>query len=288
MPYFWEDFFNNLNINFILSPKTNKEIVNIGVKNSDSETCFSNKVYWGHFLWLENKCDTIFVPRLKTNKKKLEYCLRFFALPDLAEIMTKMPILSITFDERKEKFKKTIQRLGKKLGKNRSEVELAFNNTIKRQSKLKEKKIENFFKKIKSKKKKIVIISHPYNLYDDYLNSGIKDKLKKLGVMPFFIDEFPIDENKPYKYQLKYNINFHWEFGGEIMEQIGKSINYRIDGAIMISSYACGCDSVLKEFVELSFKENKIPFLFLIIDEQTGDAGLQTRLEAFLDTINKI
>jgi predicted nucleotide-binding protein (sugar kinase/HSP70/actin superfamily) len=41
----------------------------------------------------------------------------------------------------------------------------------------------------------------------------------------------------------------------------------------------------LKEFVEKKFKENKIPFLYLIIDEHTGEAGFQTRLEAFVDTI---
>jgi predicted nucleotide-binding protein (sugar kinase/HSP70/actin superfamily) len=48
----------------------------------------------------------------------------------------------------------------------------------------------------------------------------------------------------------------------------------------------CGCDAVLKEFVEKRFKENKIPFLYLIIDENTADAGVQTRLEAFIDTLN--
>jgi predicted nucleotide-binding protein (sugar kinase/HSP70/actin superfamily) len=61
--------------------------------------------------------------------------------------------------------------------------------------------------------------------------------------------------------------------------------NFRLSGAIEISAFACGCDSVLKEFVEKKFKENKIPFLYLIIDEHTGEAGFQTRLEAFLDTL---
>jgi len=62
-------------------------------------------------------------------------------------------------------------------------------------------------------------------------------------------------------------------------------LNYDIAGAIEISSFQCGCDAVLKEFVEKEFRERKIPFLYLMIDEHTGEAGLQTRLEAFMDTI---
>jgi predicted nucleotide-binding protein (sugar kinase/HSP70/actin superfamily) len=69
------------------------------------------------------------------------------------------------------------------------------------------------------------------------------------------------------------------------MEKIDFVLSRKIDGAIQISSFACGCDAVLKEFVEKKFKENKIPFLYLIIDEHTGEAGFQTRLEAFADTI---
>jgi len=62
-------------------------------------------------------------------------------------------------------------------------------------------------------------------------------------------------------------------------------LQYDITGVIEISSFACGCDAVLKEFVEKEFKSRKIPFLYLIIDEHAGEAGFQTRLEAFIDTI---
>jgi len=114
-PYFWETFFERLGAKIVFSPKTNKEIVESGTKFSDPETCFSIKVFFGHLLWLDGKCDYIFVPRLKTNKEKLEYCPKFFALPDLAKILVKTPILTEIFDERKERFEKTLERLGKKI-----------------------------------------------------------------------------------------------------------------------------------------------------------------------------
>ncbi len=278
-PYFWENFFENLGLEVLLSPMTNKEIIETGVKTSDPENCFSNKVYWGHLLWLEGKCNFIFVPRLKTNEEKLEYCPKFFGIPDLAKILVKTPILTEIFDERKEKFEKTLEKLGQKLKKTKKEVKEALEKTLLREKEAKEKERKKFFEKISSKKKKIILISHPYNLYDEYINLKMGERLQKLGSEVIFIDEIPAN-----KLQAEWP-KFHWEFGKEIMEKIDEILKHEISGAIQISSFACGCDAVLKEFVEKRVKEAKVPFLYLIIDEHTGEAGFQTRLEAFVDTI---
>jgi predicted nucleotide-binding protein (sugar kinase/HSP70/actin superfamily) len=290
-PYFWENFFENLGFEVLLSPKTNKEIVEIGVKISDPETCFSNKVYFGHLKWLDQKCDLIFVPRLKTNKEKLEYCPKFFGLPDLAKILVQTKILTETFDEKKEKFEESLLKLGKKLGKKKEEIEKAFQEALKKEKEIREKQEKEVLEKLESNLKKIILISHPYNLYDEYVNLRIKERLEKLGVVPIFIKEIPTSNFEhltsniePLTSNLKHP-QFHWEFAKEIMEKIDFVLSRKIDGAIEISSFACGCDAVLKEFVEKKFKENKIPFLYLIIDEHTGEAGFQTRLEAFVDTI---
>jgi len=293
-PDFWETFFESLGFEILFSPSTNKEIVEMGVKVSDPETCFSNKVYWGHLFWLAGKCDLIFVPRLKTDNEKLEFCPKFFGIPDLAKIIVKTPILTETFDERKEKFEKTIERLGKKLNKNKKEIKKALNKAFLKEMEKKEKEKNDLFRKVQLKKSKIVLISHPYNLYDEYVNLRIKEKLEKLGAEVIFIDAVPVslnplaDSSKSSSISM---VEFHWEFGKEIMEKIdqlfdlSKYRNFAIDGAIQISSFACGCDAVLKEFIEKKFKQNKIPFLYLIIDEHTGEAGFQTRIEAFIDTL---
>ena len=284
--HFWEIFFESLGVEVILSPETNKEIVERGVKVSDPEFCFATKVFLGHILWLEGKVDYIFVPRLKTNEEKLEYCPKFFGLPDLAKILVKTPILTETFDMREGKIETSLEKLGKKLDKNAIKIEKAINNAFLKEKGSKKKQEQDFFKKIKSDKQRIVLISHPYNLYDDYVNVGIKKKLEKLGAEVIFIDEVPVkrQETRARSQKLDYP-EFHWEFGKEIMEKIEEILKYTFSGAIEISSFLCGCDAVLKEFVEKAFKGNKIPFLYLIIDENTADAGLQTRLEAFMDTI---
>jgi len=285
-PFFWETFFKELGFEVLLSPETNKEIVEMGVKVADPETCFSDKVYWGHLLWLDGKVDLIFVPRLKSNEDKLEYCPKFFGLPDLAKILVKTPILTETFDPRKEKTEKTFKKLGKKLKKDNREIKKALEIAFLKEKELREKETREFFKKIHSEKQKIILISHPYNLYDEYVNLRMKEKLEKLGVEVIFIDKVSISVNqRSNQRESAATIKFHWEFGREIMEKIQAVLKYKIAGAIEISSFACGCDAVLKEFVEKEFKQSKIPFLYLIIDEHTGEAGFQTRLEAFLDTL---
>ena len=292
-PHFWEAFFEELGFNVLLSPPTNKEIVERGVKAADSETCFSQKVYWGHLLWLDYnppaapKCDLIFVPRLKANEEKLEYCPKFFGLPDLGKILAKTPILTETFDERKEKFEKTLERLGRKLNKNKREIKKARELAFLKEKEQNKKEKEYFLKEMEKKERKIVLVSHPYNLYDDYVNLRMKEKLEKLGAEPIFIDEVPINEARSPKLEISESNypKFHWEFGKELMEKIKTVLKYNIIGAIEISSFGCGCDAVIKEFVEKTFKHNKVPFLYLMIDEHTGEAGIQTRLEAFMDTI---
>ncbi len=169
-PFFWEIFFESLGFKVLLSPKTNTDIVEAGVKVSDPETCFSNKVYFGHLLWLDGKCDLIFIPRLKANEEKLEYCPKFFGIPDLSKLLIKTPILTETFDTRRESFDKDLTKIGKKLKKSREEIQKAKKAAFLKEKELKEKQEEDFFKKIQSLKQKIILISHPYNLYDEFVN----------------------------------------------------------------------------------------------------------------------
>ena len=44
----WVNFFDELGIDYIISPKTNKEILDLGMKYSTDEMCLSLKNYIGH------------------------------------------------------------------------------------------------------------------------------------------------------------------------------------------------------------------------------------------------
>ena len=106
-----------------------------------------------------------------------------------------------------------------------------------------------------------------------------------MGVQPVLIDEISDKNNSNCKFKPSLYVDFHWEFAKEMIEKIHKIFKYNIAGGIEISSFQCGCDGVIKEFIEREFKKRKIPFLYLMLDEHTGEAGFQTRLEAFIDTL---
>ena len=60
-------------------------------------------------------------------------------------------------------------------------------------------------------------------------------------------------------------------------------MNHKVDGIIYLSSFGCGLDSVFTHMVSRQAAKYGIPFMNLTLDEQTGEAGINTRLEAFLD-----
>jgi predicted nucleotide-binding protein (sugar kinase/HSP70/actin superfamily) len=63
-----------------------------------------------------------------------------------------------------------------------------------------------------------------------------------------------------------------------------------VDGAVFLTSFKCGIDALLQEFVKRRLKvldKAAVPLLILSFDEHTGREGLATRLEAFRDVIEE-
>lgn len=60
----------------------------------------------------------------------------------------------------------------------------------------------------------------------------------------------------------------------------------KVSGILFISSFGCGIDAFMGELLErMNHNQYKLPYTSIIVDEQTGQAGVNTRLEAFLDMI---
>jgi predicted nucleotide-binding protein (sugar kinase/HSP70/actin superfamily) len=57
-------------------------------------------------------------------------------------------------------------------------------------------------------------------------------------------------------------------------------------GVIQITTFNCGTDSMMTERFRRESRHSKIPYMLLMIDEHTGKAGIDTRLEAFVDSLS--
>ena len=62
----------------------------------------------------------------------------------------------------------------------------------------------------------------------------------------------------------------------------------QIDGMIHVTAFGCGPDSMVDRYIELEIKDKKdIPYMSLMIDEHSAEAGMITRLEAFIDMLRR-
>ena len=143
--------------------------------------------------------------------------------------------------------------------------------------KIRKNKVLNNLRNLKSKKKKILLVSHPYNTYDKLVGIPIIKMLKELNVEVIYSDLF-FDKDESNKYSKE----LYWKYSKENISSISKCIN-RIDGIIFLSSFPCGLDSLVNELVMRKLDK---PYINIIIDDNSISGGIETRIESFVDIIN--
>jgi predicted nucleotide-binding protein (sugar kinase/HSP70/actin superfamily) len=80
----------------------------------------------------------------------------------------------------------------------------------------------------------------------------------------------------------------YWSMGREIVSSVRWMLNDdRIDGIVLLAAAGCGPDSFMTELIKHTFDVRKKPYMNLNIDEHTADTGIRTRVEAFVDMIER-
>ena len=140
----WTDFFDSLKIKYIISPVTNKEIMDKGLKVSNSEMCLSLKNYLGHVDYLKDKCDYILVPRISNFKNNNQTCTNFWVVYDIVKNLFDVNLLHYNIDlEKGQTLKKGLYKIGKTLNKKHSQIKKAYKYAITREKKTSQKKSSN-------------------------------------------------------------------------------------------------------------------------------------------------
>ena len=135
-------------------------------------------------------------------------------------------------------------------------------------------------KKLKSDKLKILIVSHPYNVYDKYIGYPIVNFLNKMDIEIIYADK--LDKNISIALSKKLSSTLYWKYSKELIGAI-EYYKYNIDGIIFLTTFPCGSDSLVNEL--MIRKINNIPITNILIDESIAEAGIHTRLESFIDII---
>ena len=281
----WESFFDYLNVEIVISPKTNNDILNAGILNSVDESCLPVKLYHGHVDYLKDKVDYIFIPKFLSIYKKEYCCPKLLGLPEMITHSIKdLPkIISPIVDINKDKnMKRAALETGSILGKSKILIANAYKHSL---SSLKELEVWQAKRDIhEQSKRNILVLGHSYNVFDEFLNMSLLEKLSKQNINIFLSEDVYQKEIRYFSSQIRKRM--FWTHGRRIIGSAFSLIeNNSIDGIIYLSSFGCGLDSVLVHLVSKSAIEHKIPILVMTLDEQTGEAGFNTRLEAFLDMI---
>ncbi len=295
----WIAFFEELGAKVILSKKTNKKILNEGIKNTVDEACLPVKLFHGHVLDLKDQVDYIFIPRIMSISKGERICPKFCGLPEMIKYSIKdLPTVintEIDFVKSKENLNDTIYEIGKYFSRDYRNIICAYDKAFLKFKEQKETILKgnlpldgthidrNLYEA--SKNRKIMVMGHPYNLYDTYMNMDTIDKIRSRGVdviTPEMIGKKHINE-----YAKKYEGKIFWTFARKLIGTTLYLIDKKeVDGIVYISSFGCGVDSVIADTIERSVRrESTIPFMLLTLDEHTGEGGLNTRVEAFVDMI---
>lgn len=274
----WINFFEYLNIDVVVSPKTNKQIMDLGIKYSTDEMCLSIKNYIGHVAYLKDKCDYILIPRIDNYGLDNQTCTNFLALFDIVNNLFDIKILNYNINLRnKETELKGFLEFGKTLNIDSKKIKDAYMYARVKSAKIKKNKILNNLKKLKSSKKKVLLLGHPYNMYDELIGMPIINMLKDLNVEIIYSDLFYSNNE-----DTTYTKSLYWKYSKDNISSINKCID-RVDGIIFLSSFPCGLDSLVNELVMRKLNKK---YLNLIIDDNSISGGIETRIESFIDIIS--
>ncbi|MFA5048116.1 MAG: acyl-CoA dehydratase activase-related protein [Patescibacteria group bacterium] len=301
---FWKKFFEELEIEVVVSPKTNKQILDLGLKTANGETCLPIKIYYGHVNWLRNNgVKTLLLPqfdRVYNSSEKLGeksfFCPYFVGMSDvmLAEYPELETISPLMIMKDKTISPEPWWQLADKLGKSKTAAKSAYEKA--------QSEHEAFISKMQTEqlmpievidgekingagKDKIAIIGHPYLIYDFQASLNIVGKMIKHGysvrTMEMITDE---EKSKAMDFLLLQPHN-HWHITNE--ERIALAAvahDKSVKGIIYLTPFNCGPDFLMETYVLKDIRKLK-PVTTISIDEASGEAGLATRIEAFLDVL---
>lgn len=142
---------------------------------------------------------------------------------------------------------------------------------------------------------KIGIVGEIYVVLENFTNLNTARKLGQLGatvIKEVSISHWLLDflnlskERKQIKNAGKPYINSF--VGGHGQDSVGNAVKYAemgVDGIVHISPFTCMPEIVAQSILPEVEKKEDIKILSLVFDEHTGEAGLKTRLEAFVDLL---
>ncbi len=148
---------------------------------------------------------------------------------------------------------------------------------------------------------RVAVVGEIYVVLEPFANHCVERKLGELGViverplsishwlkLNVFLDFFNLSGGiKPGELARPYLAH---TVGGHGRETVASAVKYGkqgYDGVIQVAPFTCMPEIVAESVLHRVSKDHGIASMSLVVDEQTGEAGVVTRLEAFVDMIRR-
>lgn len=303
--------FTELGAEVVTSPPTTKPMLAAGMGCLTAETCIPIKAYFGHVLELRQKVDWVFVPSLRSAELELYNCVKLFALPDMVRgaIKDAPPMLDMLWDVNLgyRALGKEIAGVARRVGASRRRIPGAVRAALAaderyngllgggltpsqamRQMGIAPAEDEELsFTPKQPAGLRVALVGHPYVLHDGHANHNLVQRLTGLGVTVVQADL--LSKEQQVKGVANVIGDVYWLTEKEITGTAGHYMySDDVDGVITVSAFGCGPDSVMVDAIQRVARRGGCrPVLSLVIDEHSAEAGLVTRLEAFVDMLRR-
>jgi predicted CoA-substrate-specific enzyme activase len=287
-------FLNMLDVKVVLSGKTNKETIERSMELSYSESCFPLKLLYAHISKLEN-VDYILYPSfmrlgIKEENENQQYtCPLIQASPYVVsrtlDLSDKMLIPVVDLSSGNKVTIKNLARMATQMGFCRRKGIQAAQKALEIQQKFEKDRKElgkKLLKKVRRDNKLgVVLLTRSYLSQDSGANLGIAEKLSQLGVTPIPLDFLPLDSINP----KEYSDRPYWSYESKFIAATAITRSHPQLYGLVITNFGCGPNSFILNLMQDIMGEK--PLGQIEIDEHAAEAGITTRLEAFVDTIEQ-
>lgn len=308
----WVTFFRHLGAEVVVSRPTDDAIVRRGVALAEDDACVPLKIFLGHLDALKDQVDCVFVPRMVSVERATYTCPKFLGLPEVARFSQEglPPVISIdvNLSRGRRRFYRNVLKLGKRFTGSPWRIWAAYYRGVKVQQQytallgqgrppkdaLAALGLETAANRRarprttgEGEKLVVAVLGHPYLIQDSHLNLDLNARLEELGVRVVTAEGVPEDAIGKALETLDKAV--YWSAG---RRTLGAGLHFldpgRVDGIVQLNAFGCGPDSLTGEILERRARRSgRVPLLVLNLDEHAAEAGIVTRLEAFVDLIRR-
>jgi predicted CoA-substrate-specific enzyme activase len=288
-------FLNALDARVVLSSQTNNAIMEQATELSYTDSCFPMKLLHGHAAMLKDADYILYPCAIRLGRKDGDASQKYscplvqaspFIIRNVLGFGERLLIPIIDFSRGDDDVIKNLADVAVKMGFSRKKGQEAARAGIESQRRFEADRavlgrelLRQLRQSPDSSRLGVVLFARSYMSQDAGANLGIAEKLAQLGVVPIPLDFLPLESVNA----KDYSDRPYWYYENKYIAGADITVSDPQLYGLWLTNFGCGPNSFIIHLVE-DIMGGK-PLGQLEIDEHAAEAGIVTRLEAFVDTI---